>query len=158
MKKSILRSALALITLMSFSVVSSASALSVKAKCLNDRGKMVKCDVSTDAEGIVIDYKAKKYSHLDRVIEASRVSQITMGEYSRRRVAESVTLGILVSPLALFGLMSKKKRSSFGIEYLDEAGTPSMAFIHTKKKYGHALKGALHSVTGQQVIAENSSK
>ncbi len=156
MKKSLYTLIVSSITLFTFCSASFASTLKVKAKCLNDKGKMVKCTVNTDGHDLEIDYKSKKYSHLDTRIPAEKIQHISMGEYSRRRVGESIALGILVSPAALFGLMSKKKRDTFGIEYQDTQNKSSMAYIHVKKKYGHALKTALQSITGQKVALETS--
>lgn len=156
MKKSVSIIFISLTTLLSFSTAVFASAFKVEGSCLNEKSKLVKCTVTTEGQNIEIDYKAKKYSHLDTVIPAEKIQRISMGEYSRRRVAESVALGILVSPYALFTLFSKKKRDTFGIEYQDAQNQANMAFIHVKKKYGHALKTALQTSSGQEVVLEAS--
>lgn len=156
MKKSLSTLTISLATLFAFCSASFASSLKVNGKCLNENSKMVKCSISTDGNMIDIDYKAKKYSHLDTTVPAEKINRISMGEYSRRRVGESVALGILVSPLALFGLMSKKKRDTFGIEYQDAKDQPNMSFIQVKKKYGHALKTALQTSYGKEISLEES--
>lgn len=131
----------------------------IRAQCLNDKGKTSACTLDNQDGNLVIKYKMKNQSHLDRVIPGESITRLTGGEYSRRRVAESIAAAVIFAPVALFGLFSKKKLDNFGVEYLNDKKKPESTLIQIKKKYGEAVKSMLQSISGQEVVyQENKSK
>lgn len=84
------------------------------------------------------------------------VTELTYGQEARRHVALMTSLGILVAPLALFGLFHKQRLHFIGIEY---ARVDSMSADSTKG--GLLIQGAdqnyrqilfsLKTVTGKPV-------
>ena len=127
---------------------SSAQATIVNAECMNAKGKMSGCKIEDFQGSIKVTYLTKANSNLNKTIDGKYIKRITGGEYSRRRVAEAV----LLTPWLLF---SKKKRDTFGVEFTTSDGKPGSVYISTKKKYGHALKTMLQSVSGLEVIEED---
>ena len=142
-------------TLFIFLFVTTAQAAGMSATCLNEKGKATNCIVSHQGGVLIIEYAKKHLKHLDKRIPGKKITKLTGGEYSRRRVAESIITGIVLTPLALFGLFAKKKRDSFGIEYLDDNNNPEATLVMIKKKYGLALKSTLQSISGKTVEYED---
>lgn len=134
-----------------FSFLSGTCFANIDAQCSNDKGKMSSCLIDIQSGKLVINYKNNKEILLNKEIPGINIVRLTGGEYSRRRIAESVTLGILLAPLALFGLFSKKKMDQFGVDYIDQNKTKNSIFIQTKKKFGLSLKTTLESVSGMEV-------
>lgn len=130
----------------------------IRAQCLNDKGKTSACILNNQDGNLIIKYKMKSQSHLDRVIPGKNITRLTGGEYSRRRVAESITAAVLLAPVAIFGLFSKKKLDNFGVEYINDQKKPESTLIQIKKKYGEAVKSMLQSISGQEVVYQENTK
>jgi hypothetical protein len=88
------------------------------------------------------------------------VTALSYGKEASRRVKLWVTLGILVSPIALFGLFAKKKDHFIGIEFKDTEDKAGAIMFRADKKEYMALLASLRSVTGKSVIGypEESKK
>lgn len=127
------------------------AAMTLEAKCNNDKGKMSKCMVENQDGSLVISFKDKKKISLNRKIPGEKIQRITGGEFAKRRVGTAVALGILVAPLALFTLFSKKKIENFGIEYFNENDKPDSILIQTGKKESYGMKTLLQSVSAKEV-------
>ncbi len=141
----------ALIVLCTFAFSHASQASQYGAKCLNHKGKFDKCNIDVTADTVKVSYKSKKNKDLDVEIPGKNITALSAGEYARRRVAESVTMAILLTPLALFTLFSKKKRDHIGVEYLDASGKPKGTLFEVKKKYGMALKTELKALSGKEI-------
>lgn len=118
--------------------------------CLDSKGKFKSCHVAVENGNLVMQY-SKSLSQLNKTIPGKNITGLTGGEYARRRVAESVAMGILLTPLALFALFSKKKRDQFGIQYKNDEGVSNVTMISTKKKYSLSLKTQLEGISGLTV-------
>ena len=79
-------------------------------------------------------------------------------DYARRRVGEGVGSAVLLGPLFLFVLFSKKKRDQIGVEYMDENKKSKATLIEIKKKYGMALKTELQALSGKEIQEEEPKK
>lgn len=123
----------------------------MQADCLNEKGKMSKCFVENNDGNLIIEYKKKKEFHLNKTIPGDNVTRITGGEYAKRRVGTAVALGILLTPLALFTLFSKKKIENFGIEFTNANGQPDATLIQVKKKNSWGMKALLQSATAKEI-------
>lgn len=135
---------------------SSASNAYIQGTCLNKSGKLSDCKINNNNGVLEIRYDNKSQAEMNKDISGNKITKLTGGEYARRRVLESVALGVLLTPLALFGLFSKKQRDTFGIEYKTEKDTPDATMIAVKKKYGMSLKSMLQSISG--VVVEYDEK
>ncbi|OGQ04256.1 MAG: hypothetical protein A2979_00020 [Deltaproteobacteria bacterium RIFCSPLOWO2_01_FULL_45_74] len=127
------------------------------AECLNTKGKMAECKVAISNNTVSIQSKRKRDAELNRTIAGQKISKITEGEYARRRVGEAVAGSIVFLPLALF-VFAKKKKDQFGIEYTDENGQAGAALISVKKKYGIPLARELNSISGLEIVFDDSGK
>ncbi len=126
----------------------------IKAECLNTKGKFSKCEVGISKGILDVDFKSKKWNDLDVKIPGDKITALSSGEYARRRVAESVGSAVLLGPLFLFMLFSKKKRDNYGVEYVGENGIKDAVMIQVKKKYSHALATQLRTISGQVIMAD----
>ncbi len=131
-------------------------------QCLNHKGKFSSCKVTINDENIQIAYKDKKNQDLNVEIPGKGIKSISAGEYARRRVGESVAAAVILAPIFLFTLFSKKKRDHIGIEYVqdpkDKNATTKATLIEIKKKYGMAMKTELKAVSGKEIIEEEAKK
>ncbi len=123
----------------------------MQAKCLNDKGKMSNCFVENNDGNLIIEFKKKKQSYLNKTIPGNNVTRITGGEFAKRRVGTAVALGILLTPLALFTLFSKKKIENHGIEYTNSKNQPDATLIQVKKKNKWGMKALLQSATSREI-------
>lgn len=114
-------------------------------ECLSKKGKLTSCEVWTESGSLYLDYGKGD----ELIIPGKKITRLTEGEYARRRVAESIALGILVAPLALFGLFSKKQRDVFAIEYIDSSKNSDATMIQMKKKYSPQLRAKLQAISGK---------
>lgn len=118
--------------------------------CLNEKGKFTDCKVMIGNGSVDLQYKRREEA-LNVTIPGNKITALSAGEYSRRRVAEA----ILLTPWLLF---SKKKRDQIGIEYVDSEGHPKATLIQMKKKYGMAFKTELKAISGKPIQEEVDEK
>ena len=87
------------------------------------------------------------------------VSGLSYGQEAHRRVGTMIALGILVAPLALFGLFHKTRVHFVGIEYTTEEGKKGGVLIQAHKDNYRAVLMALRGVTGAPIaVAEDDRK
>lgn len=92
-------------------------------------------------------------------IDPASVKMLSYGQEAHRRVGTFVALGILVAPLALFGLFHKTRLHYVGVEYTTEEGKPSALLLQAHKKNYRAVLMALRGATGAPVsVAEQDRK
>ncbi len=84
-------------------------------------------------------------------INQARVISLSYGQEAHRRVAEMVVSGIMISPLALFGLLHKSKDHFIGIQYQGDDGKPAGLLLEADKNNYRAILSALKTVTGKPV-------
>ena len=140
-----------------FFMISSLPCYAYEAECINDKGKFSNCDVVIDKGVLDIDYDSKAWDHLDQKIRGDQITVLSGGEYARRRVAESIGSAVLLGPLFLFVLFSKKKRDNFGIEYVNADGTKDNILIQMNKKYGFAFGQELQTISGKTIVMEGDA-
>lgn len=117
------------------------------AQCMNPKGNFSDCNLLIKDEVLNVQYKSSGYQSENRSIPGKKITRLSGGEYSRRRVAEAV----LLTPWMLF---SKKKRDNFGIEYIGDNNKKNSLSVQVKKKYGLALKAELQAMSGRDVEME----
>jgi hypothetical protein len=87
------------------------------------------------------------------------VSGLSYGQEAHRRVGTMIALGLLVAPLALFGLFHKARVHFIGIEYTTEEGKKGGVLIQAHKDNYRAVLMALRGVTGAPIaVAEDDRK
>jgi hypothetical protein len=92
----------------------------------------------------VIDFKLKDGQKVD--IPTKDVTGLSYGQEAHRRVGTMVALGILVAPVALFGLFHKTRLHYIGIEYSIEGKKGGLLLQGHKDNY-RAILLALESTT-----------
>lgn len=84
-------------------------------------------------------------------IQPKSVTSLSYGQEAHRRVGTMIALGILVAPLALFGLFHKTRLHFIGIEYAAPGGKKAGLLLQGDKNNYRAILVALQSVTGAPV-------
>jgi hypothetical protein len=85
-------------------------------------------------------------------IAPKSVTSLSYGQEAHRRVGTMVALAILVSPVALFGLMHKTRLHYIGIQYHTADGKHAGILLQGDKDNYRAILVALQGVTGIPVF------
>jgi hypothetical protein len=92
------------------------------------------------------------FAHRQTVrINPSQVTTLSYGQEAHRRVAEMVALGVMVNPLALFGMLHKGLDHYIGIEYRTEDGKTAAILLQAHKDNYRAILQTLKTATGKPV-------
>jgi len=91
-------------------------------------------------------------------IPPKSVTSLSYGQEAHRRVGTMVALAILVSPVALFGLMHKTRLHFIGIQYTDSANKPGGILLQGDKDNYRAILVALQGVTGVPVAVSEKDR
>src|SRR5438128_4464209 len=86
-------------------------------------------------------------------IPTGSVTGLSYGQEAHRRVGTMIALGILVSPVALFGLFHKTRMHFIGIEYTTAEGKRAGLLLQLDNDNYRAILMALKSATGAPVHA-----
>jgi len=89
--------------------------------------------------------------HVTLTLKPSQVTALSYGQEAHRRVADMVTLSVIFTPLALFGLLHESKNHFVGIEFEDNAGKPGAVLLEVHKDSYKAILETLKTVTGKPV-------
>jgi PEGA domain len=81
-------------------------------------------------------------------IPAKSVTGLSYGQEAHRRVGTMIALGVLITPLALFGLMHKTRLHFIGIEYNTGDGKGAGLLLQGDKENYRAILTALEGSTG----------
>jgi hypothetical protein len=82
----------------------------------------------------------------------TQVTALSYGEQAYRRVADMVTLSVvLINPLVLFGILHQSKNHFIGIEFNGDNGKPGAVLLEGDKNNYRAILEALKGVTGKPV-------
>jgi hypothetical protein len=88
------------------------------------------------------------------VIDPAKVTGLSYGQEAHRRVGTMVALGIIVAPLALFGLFHKTKKHFIGMDYETANGKKAGILLQGHKDNFRAVLLALSSATGQPISVD----
>jgi hypothetical protein len=92
-------------------------------------------------------------------IPTNSVTGLSYGQEAHRRVGTMIALGILVAPLALFGLFHKTRLHFIGMEYTTSEGKKSGLLLQGDKDNYRAILMALKSTTRAPLaVAEEDRK
>ena len=92
-------------------------------------------------------------------IDPSLVTGLSYGQEAHRRVGTMVALGVLLLPLALFGLFHKTRLHYIGVEYKTSDNKKEGVLLQGDKKNYRAMILALQRASGVPVsVAENERK
>lgn len=89
-------------------------------------------------------------------ISPKNVTSLSYGTEAGRRAKLWIPLAV-VHPVALFGLIAKKRDHFVGVEYKDQQGKPGAILIKAHKSQYMAMLLSLHTVTGQKVMGLNET-
>ncbi len=95
-----------------------------------------------------------------QVFECSprEVTGLSYGQEAHRHVAMMVSLGIVVAPIALFGLLHKQRLHFIGIEYAKADSTKGGLLIQGADQNYREMLFQLKSVTGKPIVASEKDK
>lgn len=92
-------------------------------------------------------------------IDPKRVTGLSYGQEAHRRVGTMIALGILLAPVALFGLFHKTRKHYVGIEYTTADDKKAGLLLQADKDNYRAVLMALRGATGAPVaVAESDRK
>ena len=92
-------------------------------------------------------------------INPKHVYGLSYGQEAHRRVGTMIALGVLLAPLALFGLFHKTRLHFVGIEFTTEEGKKSGVLLQAHKDNYRAVLTALRGATGAPIaVAEEDRK
>lgn len=105
----------------------------------------------------LIDFTLKDGQKID--IQPKSITSLSYGQEAHRRVGTFVALGILVAPVALFGLFHKTRLHFIAIEYKTSDGKSAALLLQGDKDNYRAILVSLQGVSGQPVaVAEEDRK
>lgn len=111
--------------------------------------------LTVTADEIVLELKDGQKLRID----PKRVHALSYGQEAHRRVGTMVALGILLAPLALFGLFHKTRLHFVGIEFTTEEGKKSGVLLQAHKDNYRGVLMALRGATGAPIaVAEDDRK
>jgi hypothetical protein len=84
-------------------------------------------------------------------IAPKKVTSLSYGQEAHRRVGTMIALAILISPIALFGLLHKTRLHFIGIQYSTDDGKAAGILLQGDKDNYRAILVALQGVTGVPV-------
>src|SRR5262249_49883033 len=84
-------------------------------------------------------------------IDPKKVTGLSYGQEAHRRVGTMIALGILVAPLALFGLFHKTRLHFVGVEYSTDDGKKAGLLLQAHKDNYRGVLEALRGATGAPV-------
>ncbi len=91
-------------------------------------------------------------------IPSSSVTALSYGQEAHRRVGTMVALGILLTPLALFGLFHKTRLHFIGIEYKTPDGKGAALLLQGHKDNYRAILTALKGTTGAPLAVSDKDR
>ena len=91
-------------------------------------------------------------------VKPSEVTGLSYGAEAHRHVAMFVGLGLLVAPVALFGLLHKQRLHFIGIEYAKADSTKGGVLLQGADQNYREILFQLKSVTGKTVVASEKDK
>jgi hypothetical protein len=86
------------------------------------------------------------------------VTGLSYGQEAHRHVAMMVSLGIVVAPIALLGLLHKQRLHFIGIEYAKPDSTKGGLLIQGADQNYREILFQLKSVTGKTIVASEKDK
>jgi len=111
-------------------------------------------NLTVTSDAITLKLKDKQ----EVVIPAKSVTGLSYGQEAHRRVGTMVALGILITPLALFGLMHKTRLHFIGIEYKTEDGKSAGLLLQGDKENYRAILTALEGSTGAKLSVSEKDR
>jgi hypothetical protein len=103
--------------------------------------------LTIDSDRILLELKDGQNLSID----PKRVTGLSYGQEAHRRVGTMIALGILLAPLALFGLFHKTRLHFIGIEFTTGEGKKSGVLLQGDKDNYRGILMALRGVTGAKV-------
>jgi hypothetical protein len=84
-------------------------------------------------------------------IAVSDITGLSYGKKAYRRVADMATLSVVLTPVALFGILHKSKDHIVGIEFRTPTGSPGAVLLMVHKEHYGDLLLTLQKMTGKPV-------
>src|SRR4029434_4611756 len=88
----------------------------------------------------------------NKVIDPKQVTGLSYGQDAHRRIGAMIALAVLVSPIALFGLLSKTRKHFVGIEWQEDGEKKGGVLLQADKNNYRGILMALGGVTGARAL------
>ena len=125
------------------------------AHCLNMvSGEMKECRIIVSPRNNTLEmaFKSDKYQEANVTLLGSKITEISTGEYAKKRAKETIGASLVLGPLgALVGLFHKQDRTQFAIEYQDSQNNTNVTMIDIPTKHSEPLIKDLKTLTGLQI-------
>ncbi len=103
--------------------------------------------LTVTGEEIALKFKDGK----EQKIDPKQVTGLSYGQEAHRRVGTMIVLAVLLTPLALFGLMHKTRKHFIGIEWQEGDGKKGGVLLQADKDNYRGVLMALRGATGAAV-------
>jgi hypothetical protein len=103
--------------------------------------------LTVTSEAIMLKLKDGQSMTLD----PKQVTGLSYGQEAHRRVGTMIAMAVLLTPLALFGLMHKKRNHFIGVEYNLDGDKKGAWLLQADKDNYRAVLMALRGATGAKV-------
>ena len=114
--------------------------------------------LTVTSDKILLELKGPK-KHWDRLeISPASVTSLSYGQEAHRRVGTMVALAVLISPVALFGLLHKTRLHFIGIQYKTPDGKSAGILLQGDKDNYRAMLVALQGVASVPVSVSEKDR
>ena len=103
--------------------------------------------LTVSGEEITLRFKDGK----EQKIYPKQVTGLSYGQEAHRRVGTMIVLAVLLTPIALFGLMHKTRKHFIGIEWQEAGGKKGGVLLQADKDNYRGVLMALRGATGAPV-------
>jgi hypothetical protein len=103
--------------------------------------------LTVSADEITLKFKDGK----EQKIPTKQVTGLSYGQEAHRRVGTMIVLAVLLTPLALFGLLHKTRKHFVGIEWQEAEGKKGGVLLQADKDNYRGVLMALRGATGAPV-------
>lgn len=105
---------------------------------------------------ISLDLKGKPKTHFE--IPPKSITSLSYGQEAHRRVGTMIALAVLLTPLALFGLLHKTRLHFIGVQYKLADGTTGGILLQGDKDNYRAMLVAIQGVSGVPVSVSDKER
>lgn len=91
-------------------------------------------------------------------LRPNQVTGLSYGQEAHRRVGTMIAMAVLLTPLALFGLMHKKRNHYIGVEYALDGDKKGAWLLQADKDDYRAVLVALRGATGAKVSVASEDR
>ncbi len=112
--------------------------------------------LTVTSEAVALDLKGKPKTHFE--VPAKSITNLSYGQEAHRRVGTMIVLAVLITPVALFGLMHKTRLHFIGFQYKLPDGKSGGVLLQGDKSNYKAILIAIQGVSGVPVSVNEAER